>query len=61
MTLENWQYGDPANVAERKEEHKLRKTCAGCVHMLVLHLMGRDLNRCAKGGPANQRCKFYKA
>jgi hypothetical protein len=61
MALDSRMYRAPMLVLMDKEEHKLRKTCAGCVHMLVLHLMGRDLNRCAKGGPANQRCKFYKA
>ncbi len=36
MTLNKWEYGDPAKVAEKREEHSVQKSCSGCVYWSTL-------------------------
>jgi hypothetical protein len=63
MTLDSRMYSrDPMLIAMENQERAIKKTCAGCVHVVELRLMGLDLVRCKKWNiPAVKKCRSYKA
>lgn len=62
MALETWEYGDPFEVAARREAHEQRKqaACGACVHHLDLTVNGKTMHACATGRRYGTRCESFK-
>ena len=59
MTLESWEFRDPAEVAERRES----QTCKGCAWLTVVNCLGSTFERCQALPERTElrRCKKYHA
>jgi len=60
MALPFYQYRDPEEVLERKQEAELRKSCVGCVHGFKMEFAGGVANGCDKNRRYGRRCELYK-
>ncbi len=62
MPLDSWEYRDPADVAERREQQNLRN-CPGCRHSDEVHLWGDALTYCHKRQEITdgKRCHAFQA
>lgn len=64
MALEAWMYGDPEDVAARREAIRQRKEreCAACVRMVRFEFKGEEINLCEFNGrnPSDRRCLQFK-
>ena len=55
--LERWQYGDPLEVAIRREA----QSCKGCATIQVWQVQGETKIVCDNGVPQDVKCKKWKA
>jgi hypothetical protein len=46
---------DPADIYEQRE----RRSCAGCVSIITIHLAGTTKQACGRNKPFGRRCRFY--
>lgn len=63
MTLERWEYGNPENVADRRQREAIRseKECGQCEHKKVIEWKGNLVNFCeVKNREYGTRCNFFK-
>jgi len=60
MAIPSYMYGNPETVLSNKQQHKLKKSCAGCVFSFKIELAGVVQNGCEKGNKFGRRCKSYK-
>ena len=63
MTLDAWMYGDPEDVAARKEAREQRQTvaCGACIHRREMDFKGQAWNFCSfKRRQFGTRCELYK-
>lgn len=56
MTFERYDYGDPLQVAMRRQA----QSCHGCAFETEIKLAGDKLKLCAKLNPHGKKCKLYK-
>ena len=61
MALPAYQYRNPADVLESKQERELKKSCAGCVHAIEYEFKYSRQKICDIGKPYGRRCKLYKS
>ncbi len=54
--LERWQYGDPLEVAIRREA----QSCKGCHSIETVDIFGTIRTICDDGEPKERRCRKYK-
>ena len=54
--LERWEFGDPEQVAIRREE----KSCKGCQSIETVIIFGSQHTICDDGSPKDRRCRKYK-
>jgi len=62
MALESWMFGNPEDVAARREAHEQRKqaACGACVHPLDLTVNGKTMHACDAGRRYGKRCEMFK-
>lgn len=62
MTMEQWEYGDPMEVAARREAHEQRQqaACGACIHHLQLTVAGKTSHACDAGRRYGKRCEQYR-
>lgn len=62
MTLHAWEFGDPFEVAARREAHEQRQAaaCGACIHHLDLSVNGKTLHACDTGRQFSRRCEQHK-
>lgn len=62
MALETWEYGDPFEVAARREANEQRQqvACGSCTHHLDLTVNGKTMHACATGRRYGKRCEMFK-
>ena len=62
MTLHAWEFGDPFEVAARREAHEQRQAaaCGACIHHLDLSVNGKTLHVCDLRRHYGKRCEQYK-
>lgn len=59
--LPHYQYRNPEEVLERKQEAELRKSCIGCVHGFKMEFAnGVTANGCSKHKLYGRRCQLYQ-
>lgn len=61
MTLEAWEWGDPARIIERKQQRAANqeRVCKGCVHKRAIESKGEMTHACAlKRGNPTIYCNF---
>ena len=62
--MERWEYGDPENVAERREEARQRadRACGNCEHAIGFLIKNELIKRCEfKRYEYGIRCKNFKS
>ncbi len=62
MTMDQWEYGDPMEVAARREVHEQRQqaACGACIHHLQLIVGGKTAHACDAGRRYGTRCEQYR-
>ena len=62
MTLHAWEFGDPFEVAARREAHEQRQAaaCGACIHHLDLSVNGKTLHVCDLRRHYGKRCDNFK-
>lgn len=62
MALDQWMYGNPEDVAARREAHEQRQqaACGPCIHHLDLTVNGKTMHACATGRRYGTRCESFK-
>lgn len=63
MTTDAWTWGDPEQVAARREEMERRRhtACGQCTHHVVIDVDGKHLHGCAQRNRTyGRRCDQYK-
>lgn len=62
MAHESWEYGDPEDVAARRETHEQRRqaACGACIHHLQLTVNGKASHACDAGRRYGTRCEHYR-
>ena len=63
MALESWMYGDPEDVAARREAIRQRKDrlCGECAHRVCFEFKGEEVNLCEFNHEyGKQRCVLDK-
>lgn len=62
MTLDRWEFGDPFEVAARREAHEQRQAaaCGSCTHHLDLTVNGKTMHACDAGRRYGTRCESFK-
>ena len=58
--LPHWHYRDPAEVLQRKQENKERKSCNGCSFEDEILMAGKPEKYCLHGNRHGKRCNFFK-
>lgn len=61
--LDNWMYGDPERVLERKQEAELRKAkaCGDCIHKRSMEFKGEVAHFCSfKRHQYGRRCELFE-
>lgn len=55
------QMGDPAKIAERREQKPSLKSCVGCKYLVAVEspFDGRLVPKCAQGMDIGQRCRLF--
>ena len=61
MALDQWLYGNPEDVAARREAHEQRQqaACGQCIHHLDLTVNGKTLHACDIRRTYGRRCDQY--
>lgn len=61
-TLDAWMYGNPEDVAARREAHEQRQqaACGACVHHMTLTVNGKTLHACDLRRRYGTRCESFK-
>lgn len=56
------QMGDPARVAERREERPIVRSCSGCRYLMLEQnpFDGRRVLKCSEGMEVGQRCRLFE-
>lgn len=57
--LPSWQYKNPCDVLENKQEYERRKSCVGCKHSFALEFKSGIHNGCNQGKVFGKRCKLF--
>ena len=62
MALHSWEFGNPEDVAARREAHEQRQAaaCGACIHHLDLTVNGKVLHACDLQRHYGKRCDQYK-
>ena len=55
-TLERWAYGNPEEVAMRREA----QSCKGCEQEVKERFFGQEVKRCQKDKRYGTRCNLYR-
>lgn len=58
--LPSWQYLNPEEVLERKQESERKRSCAGCKHSYAVEFATGVHNGCGKGKLWGERCILYQ-
>mgnify|MGYP001191338856 FL=1 len=62
MALQSWEFGDPFEVAARREAHEQRQAaaCGACIHHVQVVINGKTLHACDIRRHFGKRCDQYK-
>ena len=63
MTMDRWEYGDPLEVAARREarERRQQAACGACIHRREMDWKGQTWSFCEyKRRSFGTRCELYK-
>lgn len=57
--LPSYMYRNPEEVLERKQEHELRKSCAGCIYGFEIMFKSGSAMGCNKNKLYGRRCNLF--
>lgn len=60
MALPSFYYKNPMDVLEQKQEHELRKSCAGCIHGFEIMFKSGAEKGCNLGKMHGKRCSLFR-
>lgn len=60
MALPHYQYRDPCDVLERKQNAALKKTCYGCIYEFKMAFQSSVVMGCDKNKKHGRKCELYK-
>jgi len=60
MALPHWQYKNPQDVLEWKQEYEKRKSCVGCMHGFKMIFNSGEAMGCDKNRRWGKRCEYYQ-
>jgi len=60
--LHSWEWGNPEDVAARREAHEQRQAaaCGSCTHHLTLTVNGKTIHACDLRRRYGTRCESFK-
>lgn len=62
MALHSWEFGNPEDVAARREAHEQRQAaaCGACIHHIQVVINGKTMHACDTGRRYGKRCEQFK-
>lgn len=60
MALPHWQYKNPQDVLEWKQEYEKRKSCVGCMHGFKMEFKSGVAMGCDMSRRYGRRCELYE-